>query len=245
MENDGHAPLSGIWSSPHVFIKTLGHFQVTVHKQLATWKGGAAGARQLKRALAYLVAHRDRPVRREILIDVAGGRRSCRATYVIRGIRAMLQDWQMSEALTVEPATISLRRHPTWHTDTDLLETYYEQARDLRRSGRHREALQALQAAEPLCDGEYLPVLDGIPEHTPFGEMAYWSNLQKRVLRLLTCLCVRMPTLPVREQALRFAGRLISLDPYDLRSYRLAACVARKCGNEGLARMFEDRLHSI
>src|SRR5262249_17252624 len=58
-------PLSA-GQQPRVYMVTLGTFEVYVDRQPAPWKAGAAGAGQLQRAVAYLVAHRDRLVRKEV-----------------------------------------------------------------------------------------------------------------------------------------------------------------------------------
>lgn len=230
---------------PLVYVVTLGVFEVYVNQQMAVWRGGGAGRGQLQRAFAYLVAHRNTLVRTDVLSEVAGVRSRQTARHVIRGIRTLLHTWGIGNALQEQDAALALRPHATWQTDTDRLEALYHQAEQLDDDQQVMHALQVLQAAEPLCGGDYLPTLDLLPDYMPYGEHAYWNTVQKRVLRRLIQVSLTVPDTWQHEQSLRVAGRLIALDRYDLESYTLAVRAARHCHNEGAARRFLQMAQDI
>jgi hypothetical protein len=232
-------PLTG-GHQPRIYIVTLGTFEVYVDQQPAIWAGGAAGARQLQRAVGYLIAHRGQFVRKAVLIDVVGGRSMHGARYVITGVQRLLRSWGMELALTLQKAAISLRQDETWGTDTDMLEALFADAEALQDAGQAKAAIQILRDAATRCGGTYLPILDTIPDYIPHGDIAYWLMFQKKVLHGLVRLCLAAPEAVYHEQALRVVGQAIELDRFDPESYMLAARAARQCGNEASARSFDQ-----
>jgi len=222
-----------------IYIQTLGDFKVSIGHKAAEWRGAGAGAKQLQRVLAYLIAHRDREVRKAELIEVAGGYNERGARNVISGVRTMLTNWGMGVALTLERLTVTLRKHESWGTDTDQIQELFDQAEALHTAGEHEQAIVLLQQAAPLCKGEYLTVLDTVPEYVPHGEISHWKRVQKNVLRLCVSLCLIMQDPKHHAQTLRLVGQLIELDRYDPTSFRLAGAANRRCGNEAEARRLD------
>ena len=221
-------------------MKTLGTLEVYIGQQLARWKGGGSGARQLQRGFGFLVARRGHQVRRDDVINIAGGRNGAGARHVIYGIRGMLKLWGIEAALTLQQLTITLQRHPHWRTDTDQLELLVDQAQALSAAGRHAAALTLLEEAEPLCGGDYLPILDLTPEYGLEGERAHWKVLQKKALQLQVRACLVLPHPKRHDQALRVAGKAIAFDRDDPLSYELAAKAAHRCGHEEYAHKFQQ-----
>ncbi|MFN8570035.1 MAG: hypothetical protein U0Z44_21420 [Kouleothrix sp.] len=122
---------------PPVYLKTLGALEAYVHRAQAAWQGAGAGAHQLKRSVSLLIARRDQPVRRAVLIEVAGSRTRTGARNVISGIKLMLHSWGMGAALTLHNLSLTLRQHNSWHTDTDQLDLLLERAERCRLSDDH------------------------------------------------------------------------------------------------------------
>ena len=240
MSDDGdrqHGHAGG--PEPRVFIKTLGVFESWVDHTEAIWKGCGAGAGQLKRALALLIARRDQPVRREVVLEVAGGYALKGARNVIPGLRKMLHSWGIEIALTLNKLSITLHRHALWQTDGDRIDRQFALAHAAMGAGDAGGALASLDAVEDLCGGLYLPIYDSPPEYAIDDMVDYWQQRQKETLQLLAR--VRVTTGDPRQHApaMRAAARALRFDRENPASYLFAAQIARQCGNEERARSYE------
>lgn len=240
MSDDGdrqHGHVGG--PEPRVFIKTLGVFESWVDHTEAIWKGCGAGAGQLKRALALLIARRDRPVRREIVIDVAGGRALKGARNVIPGLRKMLHSWGIEIALTLSKLSITLHRHALWQTDGDRIDRQFALAHAAMGAGDTLGALASLDGVEELCGGLYLPIYDSLPEYAIDNQVDYWQQRQKETLLLLAR--VRVATGDPRQHApaMRAATSALHFDRENPALYLFVAEIARQCDNEVQARKYE------
>lgn len=223
---------------PPIYVRTLGAFEVVAHGIQAAWEGRNAGTKQLQRAFGYLILRRDRPVRRETLMKVAGGHGEGDRRYVIADLLWKLKGWGLDVALKLHRPNITLLRHPIWGTDTDRLEALFDAAQAIRDAGQHERAIQLLEAAELLCLGDYLPIFAPRFDPSLDGAKAHWKNVQKQTLVLLTRLCIAMPSEKRHMQALTTATAAIEFDRDNPDSYRLAAEAARICGNEEIAHYY-------
>lgn len=224
---------------PPVYLRTLGMLEAYVHRARVAWKGAGAGANQLKRSVSLLIARRDQPVSREVLIEVAHSRTLKGARNVISGIKHMLHEWGMGTALTIHDLSVTLRKHSSWSTDTDRLGWLLDTAEHCLLLHDHAGRLAALEAAEPLCGGRYLPIYDAVPEYSIDDEMAYWQMRQRDALQQLAL--VRLATNDGRlyAQAVRVAIRAIQFDPESAEAHQFVADIARRCGYEDVARRYE------
>ena len=118
-----HAALSDV-QPPPVVITTLGRFDVQVNGKPASYRRMRIGRHMFLGMLMYLVAHTGRPVRRDVLVEVALEHRRGRKheddlpdeSHYISGLRTTLQHWGMGDALEVTAETVTLKRHPSWTT---------------------------------------------------------------------------------------------------------------------------------
>ncbi|NJN66284.1 MAG: hypothetical protein HC884_06015 [Chloroflexaceae bacterium] len=229
---------------PPVYVTTLGAFEVYIGLQPADWKCGT-GTQQLRRMLSYLIARRGRPVQREVLTEIAGGRSDRPGHVVSNLLRLLKKQWGMEAALGERGQAILLLPHPTWKTDTDFLVDRYNQAQEALQREQYARSLTLLQQAETLCQGRYLPSYDARPDYSIEGERGSWCHMQKQVLEQQVRLCLELGEPSYHEQALRVVGRLIDFDPGNPASYELGAVVARCCHNETLAREYERKAREI
>lgn len=225
---------------PPVYLKTLGALEAYVHRAQAAWQGAGAGAHQLKRSVSLLIARRDQPVRRAVLIEVAGSRTRTGARNVISGIKLMLHSWGMGAALTLHNLSLTLRQHSSWHTDTDQLDLLLERAERCRLSDDHTGHLAALCDAGPLCGGRYLPDYDAPPEYSIEDEVAYWQLRQRDTLQSLALAWLATSDSGRYAQAVRAAVRAAHFDPQNPEACQFVAEIARRCGYTDLAQRYES-----
>lgn len=230
---------------PSIYVKTLNTLEVSIGEHLAHWKGGGSGARQLRRAFGYLVARRDRPVRREALIEIAGSRTSNGAKHVIYGLRDMLHRWGMEAALKLHDFHMTLHKNELWLTDTDQLEAMIARAQELNAAGEHEQAIVSLEQVEDLCGGDYLPILDLPPVYGLDGERAHWRHMQKKALHMLVQTYLLTPHQAFHSKALCMAINVIDFDRDDPVSCDLAAEAAWRCNLVTMALQFEQQAREL
>ncbi|MFQ3632111.1 BTAD domain-containing putative transcriptional regulator [Roseiflexus sp.] len=181
--------------SPPVFITTLGSFKVEVNGKPAPYQGVRVGRHMLNGMLMYLVAHVDRPVLRDILIEVADvhrrGRKGRKAgqewsdrSHYISGLRQIQQQWGMTDALEISDTTVMLKRHPSWTTDTDQVVKLHQRAEQARAEGRISDAIALLEEALALFHGDYLPEFES-GEVRIDDAVRRWERIRERIERQL------------------------------------------------------------
>ena len=226
---------------PHVYFRTLGGFDVFVDEQPAIWTMQGIGTPQMRLPLGYLIARRDQPICRDILIEIARRRSENPPRYVVSALLRLLTRWDMAPALVIDDTSIMLRCHPVWGTDTDTLQRLWHTANALQANGEQLQALAALQQAKQLCGGAYMPFYDALPEYAITGEVDFWQEMQKNVLLELAELHLALTRPYPCAEALRVTGRAVEIDRWNPATCIAAAAIARRCGNEVRARFYEKK----
>lgn len=242
-----HTALSDM-QSPLVVITTLGRFDVQVNGKLATYRGMRIGRHMFQGMLMYLVAHTGRPVRRDVLVEVALEHRRGRKyednppdeSHYISGLRTTLHHWGMGEALDVTAETVTLKRHSSWTTDTDQVLALSNSASQDIGQGRIKEAVAALEEALGFFHGDYLPQYDA-PDHRIDPEQRRWERERMQIeKRLLKCY-LHLPDLSARQRAPDFADAILSRNEDDPEMVRLVREVAQRLQDCRLL----QRCHSV
>lgn len=233
-----------------VYITTLGPFNVKVGEKPASYDGVRVGRHMLNGMLMYLVANADKPVLRDALIEIASDHRRGRRhrneppddAHYISGLRKTLQRWGMADALEIADSTVTLKRHPSWTTDTDQVIKIYHLAEQARSGGEIRYALSLLENALALFNGDYMQDFDS-PNYRLDDEARRWER--KRV-HMEKCFLEWYLETPDRydddaERMLRVAHRLLDRygddpDVGDPGIIELVKRVALRCKDRALLR---------
>ncbi len=242
-----HAALSDV-QPPLVVITTLGRFDVQVNGKPASYRRMRIGRHMFQGMLMYLVAHTERPVRRDVLVEVALEHRRGRKheddlpdeSHYISGLRTTLQHWGMGDALDVTAETVMLKRHPSWTTDTDQVLTLSNSARQDIAQGRIEAAVAALEEALSFFHGDYLPQYDA-PDHRIDPEQRRWERERVQIeKRLLRCY-LHLPDLSARQRAPDIADAILSRNEDDPEVVRLVLDVAQRLQDHHLL----QRCHTL
>ncbi|MGQ9547932.1 MAG: BTAD domain-containing putative transcriptional regulator [Roseiflexus sp.] len=229
-----HTALSDVHSSP-VVITTLGRFEVQVNGKPASYRRMRIGRHMFQGMLMYLVAHAGRSVRRDVLVEVALEHRRGRKyednppdeSHYISGLRTTLHHWGMGDALDVTAETVTLKRHPSWTTDTDQVLALSDKARLDIEQGRIEAAVAALEEALGFFHGDYLPQYDA-PDHRIDPEQRRWERERVQIeKRLLKCY-LHLPDLSARQRAPDIADAILSRNEDDPEMVRLVREVAQR-----------------
>lgn len=229
-----HTALSDVHSSP-VVITTLGRFEVQVNGKPASYRRMRIGRHMFQGMLMYLVAHTERPVRRDVLVEVALEHRRGRKyeddppdeSHYISGLRTTLHHWGMGEALDVTAETVTLKRHSSWTTDTDQVLALSNGASQEIGQGRVEAAVAALEEALGFFHGDYLPQYDA-PDHRIDPEQRRWEREWVQIeKRLLKCY-LHLPDLSARQRAPDIADAILSRNEDDPEMVRLVREVAQR-----------------
>ncbi|WP_448541457.1 BTAD domain-containing putative transcriptional regulator [Roseiflexus sp.] len=229
-----HAALSDV-QPPPVVITTLGRFDVQVNGKPASYRRMRIGRHMFQGMLMYLVAHTGRPVRRDVLVEVALEHRRGRKheddlpdeSHYISGLRTTLQHWGMGDALDVTAETVTLKRHPSWTTDTDQVLALSNSARQDIAQGRIEAAVAALEEALSFFHGDYLPQYDA-PDHRIDPEQRRWERERVQIEKLLLRSYLRLPDLSARQRAPDIADAILSRNEDDPEMVRLVLDVAQR-----------------
>jgi hypothetical protein len=229
-----HAALSDV-QPPPVVITTLGRFDVQVNGKPASYRRMRIGRHMFQGMLMYLVAHTGRPVRRDVLVEVALEHRRGRKheddlpdeSHYISGLRTTLQHWGMGDALEVTAETVTLKRHPSWTTDTDQVLALSNSARQDIAQGRIEAAVAALEEALRLFHGDYLPQYDA-PDYRIDPEQRRWERERVQIEKLLLRSYLRLPDLSARQRAPDIADAILSRNEDDPEMVRLVLDVAQR-----------------
>ncbi|MDW8213021.1 MAG: BTAD domain-containing putative transcriptional regulator [Roseiflexaceae bacterium] len=229
--------------SPSVFISTLGPFKVEVDGKPASYKEGRLGRHMLNGMLMYLVANVDKPVPRDALIEIAHDHRRGRRhgktppddSHYISGLRKMLQGWSMADALQVTDTTVTLRRHSSWTTDTDRVVALQRRAEQAITDGQIRNAVELLEEALALYQGDYLQEFDA-RDYDIYPELHAWERRRLIVERRLLELYLDVPDLSDadRQRMLHIAVELLSRNEDNPDVANLVERVAWRCGDHRL-----------
>lgn len=242
-----HTALSDVHSSP-VVITTLGRFEVQVNGKPASYRRMRIGRHMFQGMLMYLVAHTERPVRRDVLVEVALEHRRGRKyeddppdeSHYISGLRTTLHHWGMGEALDVTAETVTLKRHSSWTTDTDQVLALSNGASQEIGQGRVEAAVAALEEALGFFHGDYLPQYDA-PDHRIDPEQRRWERERVQIeKRLLKCY-LHLPDLSARQRAPDIADAILSRNEDDPEMVRLVREVAQRLQDCRLL----QRCHSV
>ncbi|MBO9324550.1 MAG: hypothetical protein J7463_03665 [Roseiflexus sp.] len=242
-----HAALSDV-QPPLVVITTLGRFDVQVNGKPASYRRMRIGRHMFQGMLMYLVAHTGRPVRRDVLVEVALEHRRGRKheddlpdeSHYISGLRTTLQHWGMGDALDVTTETVTLKRHPSWTTDTDQVLALSNSARQDIVQGRIEAAVAALEEALSFFHGDYLPQYDA-PDHRIDPEQRRWERERVQIEKLLLKCYLRLPDLSARQHAPNIADAILSRNEDDPEMVRLVLDVAQRLQDNHLL----QRCHTI
>jgi hypothetical protein len=229
-----HAALSDV-QPPLVVITTLGRFDVQVSGKPEPYRRMRIGRHMFQGMLMYLVAHTGRPVRRDVLVEVALEHRRGRKheddlpdeSHYISGLRTTLQHWGMGDALEVTAETVTLKRHPSWTTDTDQVLALSNSARQDIAQGRIEAAVAALEEALSFFHGDYLPQYDA-PDHRIDHEQRRWERERVQIEKLLLRSYLRLPDLSARQRAPDIADAILSRNEDDPEMVRLVLDVAQR-----------------
>jgi hypothetical protein len=229
-----HAALSDV-QPPPVVITTLGRFDVQVNGKPASYRRMRIGRHMFQGMLMYLVAHTGQPVRRDVLVEVALEHRRGRKheddlpdeSHYISGLRTILQHWGMGDALDVTAETVTLKRHPSWTTDTDQVLALSNSARQDIAQGRIEAAVAALEEALSFFHGDYLPQYDA-PDHRIDPEQRRWERERVQIEKLLLRSYLRLPDLSARQRAPDIADAILSRNEDDPEMVRLVLDVAQR-----------------
>jgi hypothetical protein len=242
-----HAALSDV-QPPPVVITTLGRFDVQVNGKPASYRRMRIGRHMFQGMLMYLVAHTGQPVRRDVLVEVALEHRRGRKheddlpdeSHYISGLRTILQHWGMGDALDVTAETVTLKRHPSWTTDTDQVLALSNSARQDIAQGRIEAAVAALEEALSFFHGDYLPQYDA-PDHRIDPEQRRWERERVQIeKRLLRCY-LHLPDLSARQRAPDIADAILSRNEDDPEMVRLVLDVAQRLQDNRLL----QRCHTL
>ncbi|MBX0331415.1 hypothetical protein K2Z83_27565 [Oscillochloris sp. ZM17-4] len=224
------------WPQEHqhtVFIGTIGGMRAIVRGAAAIWKVGNMGVPQLKRMLSYLVAHVEHAIHRDDIAAI-GSRRSqplARATNLSSAIKRLIQTWHMGPALRDRDGYLTLMRHTSWISDTDLIEHHAAAAALHLSTGDADAALDALQQAAAYCGGIYLPDYD-VPDYSLREDQYHWLYYQRDILHRLARLHL---TRNAAQEALPVAQKTARLGDSEAADDLLLADIYAALGNARLA----------
>lgn len=143
---------------PMLSVYCLGSFRVYDDEQLIEkWVGN-----KCKSIFKYLVINRERPVHREILMDLfwrdddpeAARRNLYQAIYMLR--QTLQTDGSDFDYILCEDSCYSLNPALNLWVDSEVFRRYYQQGQELERQERLPEAMKEYEAADSLYEGEFL-----------------------------------------------------------------------------------------
>jgi len=242
-----HAALSDV-QPPLVVITTLGRFDVQVSGKPEPYRRMRIGRHMFQGMLMYLVAHTGQPVRRDVLVEVALEHRRGRKheddspdeSHYISGLRTTLQHWGMGDALEVTAETVTLKRHPSWTTDTDQVLALSNSASQDIEQGRIEAAVAALEEALRLFHGDYLPQYDA-PDYRIDLEQRRWERKRVQIEKLLLRSYLSLPDLSARQRAPDITDAILSRNEDDPEMVRLVLDVAQRLQDNRLL----QRCHTL
>lgn len=237
-----HDALDGV-RSPSVFITTLGPFRVEVQGKPASYKDVRVGRHMLNGMFMYLVANMDEPVLRDTLIEIAHDHRRGRkpednlpdGAHYISGLRKILQRWGMADALEITDTTVTLKRHPSWATDTDQVSALTRRAEQAITNGQIAHAISSLKEALDLFKGDYLQEFNAV-EYRIDDEVHKWEDERNKIEQRLLRFYLDTPDLTDadRQRMLHAADGLLTRSDGDPDVLDLIERAAQRCRDHRL-----------
>lgn len=236
-------------SAAPIIIHTFGPLRASRSGAELPIAGGGVGRGQLVRQLDFLLFNLGRRVFRSDLVAVARWRkqRRRRPGFVVSGLCTMLRAWGLGPALSVEATHITLRRHPCWRSDGDLLRERLDQAYAFERAGDQTSAIACLATAVELCTGTYLEDVDGDVSFSGLADEARtWCAYQREAIARLARLCLRDAIPQNRTAGVALADRLLRhCGLIRAEDYDIAAEAANLAGVHRLAAIYTERARRL
>ena len=215
-----------------VAVQLLGPFHLVQHGRRVDANNGGKGLRVLK----YLFSHRDRPVPKDVLIDLfwpdsdldSVGRNLHQAIYTIR--KALRQGTAEDHHIVFENGAYLINPELSVWCDRDKFESSAAAGRLAEIDRRTKDAIEAFSSAERLYRGEYLA-------DSPYEE---WALGDRERLRLLYVdVANRLADLLLAsgdvDASLRVSTKVLRQEPCDeLTHRRLIRCYSQT-GQRNLA----------
>ena len=172
--------------------------------------------------LAYLVCHRDKPVRREVLLNEfwpdrrhESGRNSLNVA--LHAIRTYLRENSpFDDLILYQNRSYSLRPGLTIHTDIEALTDLWERGRQQESAGQMEQAVKTFEAALILYKGDFL---EGFQSEEWTGYTR--DMLSEYYLRILDKLAVHYLGNKQYDKALDLGQQLLRKDPREEGVHRL------------------------
>jgi DNA-binding SARP family transcriptional activator len=145
-------------SGPSLAVYCLGPLRVySDDKLIEKWPG-----HKCKTIFKYLIAHRERPIHQEILMDLlwpeadpdAARRNLYQAIYSLR--QALQSNGSEFPHILCEENCYRLNPELELWVDSEVFSQYYQTGQQLERKGHMPEAIKAYESAEMLYEGEFL-----------------------------------------------------------------------------------------
>lgn len=169
-------------SAPALYIYCLGTFRVYHHEKLIEkWPG-----QKSKAIFKYMLIHRERPLHREVLMELfwpeiepeAARRNLHQAMYLLR--QPLQAEWPGFQCIISEDSCYRFNPELALWIDSETFNQHYEAGQRLERQERKQEAIKEYETAENLYEGEFLA--EDIYEDWTLG---YRENLKHAYLDTL------------------------------------------------------------
>lgn len=243
-----HSTLTGLEAArrqrlKQVRVRCLGRFEVHVDQRRIEdkkWGGNTSGHRHAKALFAYLVANRDRLVRRDELIDVIWGGSADlsilenRLNRTISSLRRALEPTIRAgaESSYIMTGTEGYRLNPAiqWWIDAEEFSRLLQEAEVLEHSGNKNDALAKYEEAEELYQGDYM--IDCAFLDRSHGITIEREALRQKYLDLLVCIARLHQRNGVPEMGIQYLQQAALEDEFNEEVYRALVrsyCAAGRC----------------
>ena len=218
---------------PRLEVRCLGPFQVFVGGQEVALRSRKQAADLLK----YLIAHRERPVSRDALLqllwpDLLDDRVAHRLHMTVSNLRTLLSPpgGEAGEYILRRDDAYLLNPLAPVTVDMELFVNGHQRGQDLLRAGHAAEAQAAFEAAVALYRGDYL--VDNLYDD--------WTgptrrHLQQMCLTMLGRLAAGYWQQGRDEDCAAAARRILALDSCSEEAYYYLMLVANRTGQRSLA----------
>lgn len=186
-------------SPKQVRVRCLGRLEVYVEQRLIEsrmWGGRSSGHRHARAIFAYLVANRERLVRRDELIEVIWGdsgdarvlenRLDRTVSALRRTLEPRLRKGAESSYISTRVDGYTLNPAIEWWIDAEEFSRLVQEARVLERTGDEGSALHKHQQAERLYQGDYMIACDFVDRSHLIT--ARREGLRQKYIDTLTCI---------------------------------------------------------
>lgn len=241
MQDDPRQPVTGMGSQQPVLILTIGGIKAIVRGVAAIWTIKGMGVPQLKQMLSYMVTFPGRAVHWTTLAAIGSKQWAAlvKPRNLPRGLRQLLHRWDMGAALHESDGYFTLQRHPSWISDTDLIERHMLAAQQASACDDMETTLAELQAAVRYCGGSYLPDYDA-PEYDLEDAPHHWDTYQREVIhRLARMLLERQQP----QAALEVAQKIMQIGASEAADSDLLADIHHALRHEKIAHYFRRKAH--